>query len=259
MICLSTKRLEMRILLVAAILIAGGGASLSQQAEMQPYTPVRITITDLGVRDPSFVAFRDRMREIIRARDRAVWRRYISPQLRFARDFGGIYDKRKTAVQNLERALHFDVVDENGKIDRSSGWKTLEELFSKPFGHSEAAQRSLCAPARPRYDEKAFEQLLQATRTDALGDWDAIGPDVNVHVEPRHTSPVIERTGLIFIRTIFREADGRLEHWRRVVTPSGKTGFIRLDSSASIFNAQLCVAKNNRGEWRIVYWVGGGD
>ena len=242
---------------LAALSLAG--PALAQQSAQQPYAPVRVSIGDLGIRDPSFVAFRDRMREIIRSRDRARWRGAVSPQFRFLKDLGGGFDKRKSAVQNAEDAMRFDSVGEDGKPDRNAGWKTLEAFFARPFGHSDIAQRSLCAPARPRYNEKAFEALLKRTDTSALGDWEAIGPNVNVHAAPRHTSPVIEQTGLIFIRTEHRQSDGALRGWKRVVTPSGKPGFIREDSISSIFEAQLCAAKNNRGEWRIVYWVGGGD
>jgi hypothetical protein len=199
------------------------------------------------------------MREIVRARDRARWRAVISPQFRYLKDRGCGFDKRKTPVQNAEHAMRFDAVGEDGKPDRNAGWKTLETFFAQPFGYSDIAQRSLCAPARPRYDREGFEALLKKTDTSALGDWEAIGPNTNIYAAPRHTAPVIERTGLIFIRTEHAPADGVIRGWRRVVTPSGKAGFIREDAAASIFEAQLCIAKNNRGEWRVVSWVGGGD
>lgn len=235
------------------------GAALAQHAPHRPYAPVRVSIEDLGARDPTFAAFRDRMREIINARDRARWRATISPQFRFLKDLGGSFDPRKTPAENAEYAMGFSAVGADGKPDRHAGWKTLAALFEMPFGHSAVAQRALCAPARPRFDERAFERLLAQTETSAPGDWEAIGPNVNVYAAPRHTSPVIERTGLIFIRIDHWQGDDAIGAWRRVVTPAGKPGFIRENAIASIYAAQLCVAKNNRGEWRVISWVGGGD
>ena len=44
----------------------------------------------------------------------------------------------------------------------------------------------------------------------------------------------------------------------RVVTPSGKTGFVAVDSVAPIGNDQICYVKDASG-WKIGGYIGGGD
>ena len=69
--------------------------------------------------------------------------------------------------------------------------------------------------------------------------------------------PVIEKLGSVFVR-IATENTSNSPTFLRVVTPSGKTGFVSVDSVAPIGNDQLCYVKE-AGDWKIGGYVGAGD
>ena len=150
--------------------------------------------------------------------------------------------------------------------------KTFEELVAKSIEHAERAIVELtppapgtgrdrknvtCAPADPTFDGKAFNDLLTSTKTDA-GDWAyPVSADVEVRAVPQANGPVIEKLGSVFVR-IATENTSNSPTFLRVVTPSGKTGFVSVDSVAPIGNDQLCYVKE-AGDWKIGGYVGAGD
>ena len=60
---------------------------------------------------------------------------------------------------------------------------------------------------------------------------------------------MIEKLGSVFVR-IATENASNTPTFLRVVTPSGKTGFVSVDSVAPIGNDQLCYVKE-AGDWKI--------
>jgi len=78
-----------------------------------------------------------------------------------------------------------------------------------------------------------------------------------VRAVPQANGPVIEKLGSVFVR-IATENTSNPPTFLRVVTPSGKTGFVSVDSVAPIGNDQLCYVKE-AGDWKIGGYVGAGD
>lgn len=225
-------------------------------APAKAYRPLAVQLpTPLS--DPSFEAFRKQLGDIAQKKDRAALAKLIVAQGFFwEAENGDKADKKKSGIDNLAVAISL-----NGKD--AAGWELLaaysEDPTAAPFP---GKQGMVCTPADPTFDEKALEELAKSTRTDP-GEW---GYPLTDGVEVRSTdnvkAPVAEKLGLHFIRILPDEngtppAGGQVP-LVKVVTPSGKTGFVSADAIAPLGNDQLCYVKDPAG-WRIAGFVGSGE
>ena len=69
------------------------------------------------------------------------------------------------------------------------------------------------------------------------------------------TSPVVEKLGLHFVR-VMQDPNVQPGPMIRVVTPSGKTGFVPAEALSPLGNDQLCFTKEAAG-WKISGFIGG--
>jgi hypothetical protein len=116
----------------------------------------------------------------------------------------------------------------------------------------------MCGPASPQIDEKAFETLLKATGTDG-DEWGfprAAG--LKVLESPQANAPVMETLGMNLVRVL--PDDGPVgaqpPAMLRVVTPSGKTGYVQLGELLPVVFDQMCYIKDAAG-WKITGYAGG--
>ena len=70
-------------------------------------------------------------------------------------------------------------------------------------------------------------------------------------------APVIDKLGLHFVR-IMPETASDPPSYMRIATPSGKTGYVSINSIAPIGNDQICYVKDG-GAWKIGGYIGGGE
>ena len=161
-------------------------------------------------------------------------------------------DKRKSGVDNLAAALGLNNKD-------GAGWDMLASFAEDPTGSPLPEHKgTLCAPADPSFDGKAFNDLMQATQTDA-GDWAyPVSDDVEVRAMPQANAPVIEKlavslscapcrkTGPIFLPSCesSRRPARSVMCWWTLIAPIG--------------NDQICYVKDASG-WKIGGYIGGGD
>ena len=105
----------------------------------------------------------------------------------------------------------------------------LAGFADDPTGSSSPNRKgTACAPADPSYDGKAFDSLMQDTRTD-LGEWGyPVSADVEVRAAPQHGAPVIEKLAAAFVH-IVPEGGPNIPTFLRVITPAGKAGFVSVD------------------------------
>src|SRR5437899_1973584 len=83
-------------------------------------------------------------------------------------------------------------------------------------------------PAKPSFDGKACNDLMQANRTD-VSEWGyPVSADVEVRAAPQANAPVIDKLALAFVR-VMPEGGPNVPTFLRVVTPGGKTGFVSVD------------------------------
>ena len=163
-------------------------------------------------------------------------------------------NKKKSGIDNLAAALGLDGKD-------GSGWQALTEIANEATLEAIPDRKGvMCAPASPTYDEKAAEQLAKATGTEP-SDWGYTEkPGVEVRSAAQPNAPVIERLGMHLVRVLPEQpaTNGAAQQqpaFMRVVTPSGKTGFVPADTIAPLGTDQICY-RNDAGAWKIVGYAG---
>jgi hypothetical protein len=244
----------------AILLIAAAAPATAQNqprgqpqpvAKSGPYKVVAVTPPQ-AINDPAYEALRKQMGEAAQRKDRAALAKLVVGQGFFwDRENGDGADKRKPGADNLATALSLNNKD-------SAGWDMLLSFSDDPTGSSSPDHKgALCAPAGPDYDGKAFDELMQSTRTDP-GEW---GYPVSAHVEvraaPQANARVIEKLAVAFVR-IVPEDGPNVPTFLRVITPAGKVGFVSVDLIAPVGNDQICYVKD-AGGWKIGGYIGGGD
>jgi len=216
-----------------------------------PYKPVAVAVPQ-AVNDTALEALRKQLGEVAQQKDRAALAKLVVSQGFFwIGEKGNRADKRRSGIDNLAAALGLKNRD-------GAGWDMLASFADDPTGAPLPDRKSvICAPADPTFDGKAFNDLLASTKTDA-GDWAyPVSTDVEVRAAPQANAPLIEKLGSVFVR-VDAESTSNAPTFLRVVTPTGKTGFVSVDSVAPIGNDQLCYVKE-AGDWKIGGYIGAGD
>lgn len=226
------------------------------QAQPKPYTALAVTMPG-PANDPSFDAFRKQLGEIAAKKDRAALTRIVVAQGFFwDADNGDKADKKKSGVDNLAAAV-------GGFTGRDAqGWEALAAAASDPTIEPLADRKGvMCGPAGPQIDDKAFEALTKATGTDA-GDWAfSTTPTLEVRSAGQPNAPVVEKLGMHLVWILADpppqgNQQQNAPQFVRVVTPSGKTGFVSIEAISPIGFDQLCYIKDASG-WKIAGYSGG--
>ncbi len=225
-----------------------GAPQAPAPAPIKPYKALAITMPT-PVNDPAYAAFRKQLADVAKRKDRAALAKLVVSQGFFwESDSGDKADKKKPALANLEQAIGgFSGPD-------AQGWDVLAQAADDPTleplpDHANV----MCGPAGPEIDGQAFEALVKDTGTEA-GDWAfPVAPDLEVRSAGQPNAPVIEKLGLHLIRVIADPPPANAAQtppFIRIVTPSGKTGFVAIDGISPIGFDQLCYVKDASG-WKI--------
>ena len=251
---------SVRLISVFATLLFASSAFGQNQPRVQqppppakagPYKVVQVSPPQ-AISDATFEDFRKQMNEAAQRKDRGALAKLVVAQGFFwLRENGDRADKKKSGVDNLAAALGLNNKD-------SAGWDMLASFADDPTGSPLPERKgTLCAPADPTFDGKAFNDLMQATQTD-VGDWAyPVTRDVEVRAMPQPNAPMIEKLGMVLLRAM-PEDGSNIPTFLRIVTPAGKIGYVLVDSVAPIGNDQICYVKDKNG-WKIGGYVGGGD
>jgi hypothetical protein len=247
-----------RILFIAICLTAIASAAVAQNQPRGkqpdnpgPYKPVAVKVPEL-INDTALEALRKQLGEAAQRKDRAALAKLVIGQGFFwIGEKGDRADKRRSGVDNLAAALGLNNKD-------GAGWDMLASFADDPTGAPSPGRKdAICAPADPAFDGKAFNELLAATKTDA-SEWGyPVSANIEVRTAPQPNAPVIEKLGSVFVR-IVTEGSSNVPTFLRVVTPSGKAGFVSVDLLAPIGDDQLCYVKD-AGGWKIGGYIGAGD
>ena len=257
-------RLSSTHLVAAALVIAGVFApTVFAQAQPQaqapaqapapalgPYKPVAITLPP-SVNDPSFEAFRKQLGAVAEKKDRKALAGLVAPNFFWMGEKGDKADKKKPGVENLAKAIQLD-----GK--EAPGWELLGGAAGDPTGTAFPDRKdTICSPADPTFNAQELEALAKATGTEE-GDWAfPTQAGLEVHSGPQPNSPVVEKLGLHFVRVMQDNAPGNQQSpMLKVVTPSGKTGFVPAEALSPLGSDQLCFTKEGGG-WKISGFIGG--
>lgn len=226
-----------------------------QSAPAKPYQPVTIT-PPAALADPSFQTFRNQLGDIAKRKDRAALAKVVVPKDFFwLGEKGDQADKKRPGIDNLTRALQLNAKD-------GSGWEALVGYAAEPTAMPMPDRKdTVCAPAEPVFDIKQLEDLAKQTGTDEAEWGYPIQRDLEVRAAAQLNSPVIEKLGLYFVRVM--EDDGPEPPpgqmpMLRIVTPSGKIGFVPADALSPLGGDQMCYVKDASG-WRIAGFIGGSE
>ena len=168
------------------------------------------------------------------------------------RENGNGADRHKSGVDNLAAAIGLDNPD-------GSGWDMLATLVDDPTASlSPDHKKTMCSPADPGYDSKAFDALIDETDTDPT-DWGyPVSDGIEVRAAEDAGAAVIDRLGLYFVR-VLPDAVTASPSFIHIAMPSGKTGYVAIDAIAPMGNDQICYVPAVHGGWKIGGYIGGGD
>jgi hypothetical protein len=274
-----TQRSDMRKTFFAAALMAvafavGGAmapvAVLAQQPKAQPapaapqqqpqqagpsapkpYKPVAVQLPK-PVADASFVAFRKLLAGIAQKKDRAGLARLVAQNFFWVPEDKDVADRKKAPIDNLAKAIGLDGGD-------APGWDLLAGYADEATADPDPDHPGvLCSPGEATFDDKAAEELATTTQTDPT-EWgypDKDGLEVRSAVE--QNSAVIEKLGLHLVRVYPDDSPLAAVHGDvlRIVTPSGKLGYVPTDSILPLATDQLCYVKEGNA-WKIAGMFGG--
>src|SRR5262245_24321202 len=216
-----------------------------------PYKPVPITLAP-AMNDPSFEAFRKQLGQIAQKKDRAGLAGVVAANFFWVPEDTDMADKSKSAIDNLAKALGLDGSDANG-------WEALGSYAIEPSAMPDPQRPGVfCAPAEPSFDDKLADELANTTQTDA-SDWVfPIRDGIEVRAAAKQDAPVIDKLGLYLVRVLSDDspANAVLQTFVKVMTPTGKTGFVPVDTVLPIGGEQLCYVKEGSA-WKIAGFLGG--
>ena len=232
-----------------------GAPPPQQQAQPQVAPPAPYAVLKVAppkpYNDPALAAFRQELVAIAKRKDRPALAKLVIVQGFFWLKEAGNAAGKKTGIEALATALSLAAKD-------GSGWETLAE-----FAADETASpypdrpNTVCSPAGPEFDVQGLEKLAESTKTD-LGDWGFTSTEsVEVRATATQNAPVIEKLDMQFVRVMPDMAPNASQDFMRIVTPTGKVGFVPAEAINPLGSDQLCYGKDASGAWKIVGMIGG--
>jgi hypothetical protein len=240
---------------IAAII--GPGPVVAQPPEQAPqpkaYKPVPIVLPE-PVKDPTFAAFRKQLAGIAQKKDRNALAKLVAKNFFWMPQDKDVADKSKPPIENLSTAIGLEGPD-------SEGWDVLAIFADEPTADPDPQRKGvICAPADPKYDAAAAEQVGKDTGTHSGAWYYPVRDGVEVRDEPSMSAKVIGKLGmhLIWIYPDDSPVSAVQADLVRVVLPSGKFGFIPVDGILPLPGDLVCYVKEGNN-WRIAGVIGGGD
>jgi hypothetical protein len=230
----------------------GGGGAPPPPAPPGPYKSVPVTLPK-PFGDATFDAFRAKLADVAKRKDRAGLAALIVAKGFFWQRGEGkpVVDPKKAGIDVLATAIGLDAKD-------GSGWETVAGYAAEPTAEPVPQMKGvMCAPATAGFNEKDFDGLLSATKTDPSEWVYPTAAGVEMRAKGDAAAPVVEKLGLNLLRALPESGDAGGE-WVRVVAPSGKVGFVQTNSLSPLGSEQLCYLKDAAG-WHIAGYSGGGE
>jgi hypothetical protein len=252
------------LLLVLALALATAVAQPAPAPKGEPphaaaskaYKPVTVKLPPF-LNDASLDAFRKEVAAVAQRRDRtALARLVVAKGFFWERDGGNGADDSKSGIDNLAAAFDLDASD-------GAGWDALGKAVGETHAEADPQKKGhACSPPLGEINDKDFEALMLATKTDP-SDWgfpDAAG--LEVRSAPQPNAAVIEKLGLTLVRANVDESplaavQGVSSDWFRITTPSGKVGYVPQAAMIAFVADAICYFKDANG-WKLTGIISGG-
>jgi len=253
---------------LAVIVVAGGLMSSPTAAQTQlpqvqgqpqaqapappkPYKVVAVKLPE-AVKDPTFEAFRKQLQATIQKKDRAALGRMVARNFFWVPEDKDVADKKKSGIDNLAKAIGLDGRD-------APGWDALMGYANDPTADKDPDRQGvICSPGDPTFDEMEAEKLAADSDTDA-GDWGFTAQDnIEVRSGPEKNAAVVETLHLHLVRVYPDDSPAAAVNTDslRIVTPSGKVGYVAAESVLPLASDHICYIKES-GAWKIAGVLGG--
>jgi hypothetical protein len=261
------SRLSTTLFVTAMLAVALAPAAVMAQAQQKapppapaqpppapppgPYKPITITLPP-AMNDPSFDAFRKQLGEIAQKKDRAALAKLVAANFFWIPEDTDLADKKKSPIDNLAKAMLLDGAN-------AVGWDALAAYAAETTAMADPQRNGVfCAPAEPAFDERAADELANATQTDAA-DWAfPVRDGIDVRATAKKDAPVVDKLGLYLVRVLADDspANAVLAAFIKVMLPSGKIGYVPVEAVLPIGGEQLCYVKEGAG-WKLAGFLGG--
>ena len=111
-------------------------------------------------------------------------------------------DKKKPGIENLSKRSAWTA------RTRRAGKRSIA-FAADPTGEPDPQHKgAICSPADPAFDDKAAEELANATKTDSTEWGYPLGNGLEVRATPQANAPVTEKLGLHLVRVYPDEFGG---------------------------------------------------
>jgi hypothetical protein len=208
-------------------------ASTTTPAPPATETGLKLRPADEASQDPSFLAFRERLLDAVKRKDRDFLLSVLLPTIRVS--FGDV-----NGVEGFKKHWKLDSPD-------SPVWDQLDKLLRMGGTFDTlSGERRFCAPyvysAYPHNGPDAFESLVVTAE------------NVPLHEKADSSSPAVATLSYDIVRI----ADNYKHpaNWRKVKTESGKTGWVEERFVRSQIDYRACFEKK-AGDWKMVLLVAG--
>lgn len=241
---------------VVVALSAAVVPALSQSPTFKPFKPIEVDIPK-PPKDPAFDAFRRQLAAIAADRNRAALKAQLGGDVFWENDVEGAYNDKRTDFDNLLSALHID-------RDPARGWAALAAFAAEPTTGALHLRRNVfCAPSPPKYADADLYTAMEESGSDVSDWYYPRQAGLAVRGAPQPDAAAIDSLGVALVRVLGfvrprAETQTPQAAWARVVTPSGRVGFVAPNALLSPLANRLCFAKEGAA-WRIVGFIGGGN
>jgi len=229
----SRRTLGLKIALFAAL---SGPLGLLAPARAADSTGARVLPVDQAPKDPSFLAFRDRLKEAVKLRNTDGLLAALDTEVLLS--FGG-----ENGVKAFRERWKL-----NRDPEKSDVWKELETLLAlggawMPDAHGKLS--TFCAPY-------VYTQMPEdESENPALAA--ILGKDVALRSAPKDNGGVIRRLSYNRVRVLEGEGEYR---WRKVQTLDKLEGFVLSTEVRSAGDTRACFDKK-AGAWKMTSLVSG--
>jgi len=194
-------------------------------------------------KNKSLVVFNKELKKIIRLKNWNALKRKLDANVRFS--FG-----MPAGIDGFSEFWKLDRNPANSKV-----WKILKRVMSLGGAFIDDDYNFFTAP----YVFHKFNGAYDAYTHSVI-----VGKNVNIRKRPSARSKVIDNLSYAIVKNmlqkkkniVFKLINGEIYPWKKIITPSGKVGFVYGKFLYSPIDYRIGISKEN-GKWKIVYLLSG--